>query len=125
MFRSRAHHPRTEDDRLARIYFLPSEPAESRRPEGLPLSALRVGLISLRHTRGQIDSESIQHEGERLLLDLRQALELPDAVGGQVVRFPPPTRPGPITHNATDVGLVHLRNPRSIVLPDHIRVHMA
>ncbi|HEX3660157.1 MAG TPA: hypothetical protein VHU89_01930 [Acidobacteriaceae bacterium] len=39
------------------------------------LAALRVDLLSLRHARGQIDAESIRREGERLLLDLRQALE--------------------------------------------------
>jgi hypothetical protein len=40
------------------------------------LSALRVGLLSLRHARGQIDVESVKHEGDRILADLRQALEL-------------------------------------------------
>lgn len=49
------------------------------------LSALRVGLLSLRYARGQIDAESIRREGERLLSDLRQALELSRAEMNQAL----------------------------------------
>jgi hypothetical protein len=49
------------------------------------LSALRVGLLSLRHARGEIDAESIKREGERLLTDLRQALELNRSEMNQVL----------------------------------------
>jgi hypothetical protein len=52
------------------------------------LSALRIGLLSLRHARGQIDAESIRREGERLLADLRQALELsrPTSAGRKQIK---------------------------------------
>lgn len=39
------------------------------------LSALRIGLLSLRHARGQVDAEAVRQEGERLLSELRHALE--------------------------------------------------
>jgi len=37
--------------------------------------ALRVGLLSLRHARGQVDVESVRREGDRLVGALQQALE--------------------------------------------------
>lgn len=49
------------------------------------LSALRVGLLSLRHARGEIDAESIKREGERLLTTLNQALELNRSEMNQVL----------------------------------------
>src|ERR1022692_3511687 len=39
------------------------------------LGALRIGLLSLRHARGQIDADAVRREGDRLLSDLKQALE--------------------------------------------------
>ena len=50
------------------------------RPEGhdrdeYALGALRVGLLSLRHARGQLDTDAVKREGDRLLGDLKNALE--------------------------------------------------
>ena len=39
------------------------------------LVALRIGLLSLRHARGQIDADAVKREGDRLLSDLKQSLE--------------------------------------------------
>jgi hypothetical protein len=47
---------------------------EGRERNEYALSALRIGLLSLRHARGQIDAEAVKHEGERLLADLKHAL---------------------------------------------------
>jgi hypothetical protein len=47
---------------------------ESEREE-YALCALRIGLLSLRHARGQIDADAVKREGDRLLSDLKQALE--------------------------------------------------
>lgn len=43
--------------------------------EEYALCALRIGLLSLRHARGQIDADAVKREGDRLLSDLKQALE--------------------------------------------------
>jgi len=48
---------------------------EGRERDEYALAALRIGLLSLRHARGQIDAEAVKHEGERLLADLKHALE--------------------------------------------------
>lgn len=39
------------------------------------LCALRIGLLSLRHARGQLDADAVKREGEKLLGDLRNALD--------------------------------------------------
>ena len=39
------------------------------------LGALRIGLLSLKHARGQIDADAVKHEGERLLKELEHTLE--------------------------------------------------
>src|SRR3974390_3454479 len=39
------------------------------------LIALRIGLLSLRHARGQIDADAVKREGDQLLSDLRQTLD--------------------------------------------------
>lgn len=49
--------------------------AEGRERDEYSLVALRIGLLSLKHARGQIDADAVRHEGERLLLDLNHALE--------------------------------------------------
>jgi hypothetical protein len=49
--------------------------SEGRERDEYALTALRIGLLSLKHARGQIDAEAVRHEGERLLLDLNHALE--------------------------------------------------
>lgn len=48
---------------------------EGRERDEYALAALRIGLLSLRHARGQIDAEVVKHEGECLLADLKHALE--------------------------------------------------
>ncbi len=50
------------------------------RHEGLDrddyaLGALRIGLLSLKHARGQIDADAVKREGDHLLQDLNHALE--------------------------------------------------
>lgn len=47
---------------------------EGRQRDEYALTALRIGLLSLKHARGQIDAEAVRREGERLLLDLKHAL---------------------------------------------------
>lgn len=48
---------------------------EGRDRDEYALTALRIGLLSLKHARGQIDADAVRHEAERLLADLRHALE--------------------------------------------------
>jgi len=48
---------------------------EGRERNEYALAALRIGLLSLRHARGQIDAEAVKHEGEQLVADLKHALE--------------------------------------------------
>jgi hypothetical protein len=49
--------------------------SEGRERDEYALVALRIGLLSLKHARGQIDAEAVRHEGERLLLNLKHVLE--------------------------------------------------
>jgi hypothetical protein len=49
--------------------------AEGRDRDEYALTALRIGLLSLKHARGQIDAEAVRREGEKLLFDLKHALE--------------------------------------------------
>ncbi len=46
-----------------------------RDREEYSLSALRIGLLSLKHARGQIDADAVKREGDRLLHDLGQSFE--------------------------------------------------
>jgi predicted XRE-type DNA-binding protein len=39
------------------------------------LSALRIGILSLKHARGQIDADAVKREGDRLLEDLGNSFE--------------------------------------------------
>jgi hypothetical protein len=39
------------------------------------LSALRIGLLSLKHARGQVDADAVKREGDHLLQNLANALE--------------------------------------------------
>src|SRR4029077_7731293 len=48
--------------------------AEGRERNEYALIALRIGLLSLKHARGQIDADLVRHGGEMLLLDLKHAL---------------------------------------------------
>ncbi|HUS45354.1 MAG TPA: hypothetical protein VM219_04895 [Phycisphaerae bacterium] len=50
------------------------------RPEGEPrtafaLSALRIGILTLKQAQGRLDAETIKHESDRLLLELGHALK--------------------------------------------------
>jgi hypothetical protein len=52
----------------------------SARREGLErdhyaLGALRIGLLSLKHTQGQLDADAVRREGNRLLENLNHALD--------------------------------------------------
>src|ERR1051325_7451663 len=38
------------------------------------LCGLRIGLLSLKHARGQIDADAVKREGDRLLQDLGKSL---------------------------------------------------
>lgn len=49
--------------------------SEGRERDEYALTALRIGLLALRHARGQIDADAVKHEGEKLLADLKHALE--------------------------------------------------
>lgn len=49
--------------------------AEGRERDEYALTALRIGLLSLKHARGQIDADAVKREGEKLLRDLQHALE--------------------------------------------------
>lgn len=48
---------------------------DGRERDEYALIGLRIGLLSLKHARGQIDADLVRHEGERLLLDLNRCLE--------------------------------------------------
>src|SRR5439155_3921736 len=48
---------------------------EGRERDEYALSALKIGVLSLRHAIGQIDVEAVRREGDRLLTELDQALE--------------------------------------------------
>jgi hypothetical protein len=60
----------TDSDSISELLLY----GESDREE-YALCALRIGLLSLRHARGQIDADAVKREGDRLLSDLKQALE--------------------------------------------------
>jgi len=49
--------------------------SEGRERDEYALTALRIGLLALRHARGQIDAEAVRREGEKLLGDLQHALQ--------------------------------------------------
>jgi len=48
---------------------------DGREREEYALAALRIGVLSLKHARGQIDADSVRREGEKLLTDLKSALD--------------------------------------------------
>jgi hypothetical protein len=49
--------------------------SEGRERDEYALTALRIGLLALKHARGQIDADAVKREGEKLLVDLKNALE--------------------------------------------------
>jgi hypothetical protein len=48
---------------------------EGRERDEYALTSLRIGILALKHARGQIDADAVRHEGERLLVDLKTALD--------------------------------------------------
>jgi hypothetical protein len=50
--------------------------SEGRERDEYALTALRIGLLALKHARGQIDADAVKREGEKLLVELKNALEL-------------------------------------------------
>ena len=48
--------------------------AEGRERDEYALTALRIGILAMKHARGQIDADAVKHEGERLMGDLKNAL---------------------------------------------------
>lgn len=59
-----------DPDTIAELYAV--EEGEPR--EQLALSALRIGVLALRQAHGQVDTEQIRHESERMLLGLQGQL---------------------------------------------------
>lgn len=49
--------------------------AEGRDRSEYSLCALRIGLLSLRHARGQIDADAVRREGDRLLREMDETME--------------------------------------------------
>lgn len=49
--------------------------SDGREREEYALAALRIGVLSLKHARGQIDADAVRREGEKLLTDLKSALD--------------------------------------------------
>jgi hypothetical protein len=49
--------------------------AEGRERDEYAFAALRIGVLSLKHARGQIDADAVRREGEKLLTDLKRALD--------------------------------------------------
>jgi hypothetical protein len=48
---------------------------EGRDRDEYTLCALRIGLLSLKHARGQVDADAVKREGDRLLQDLGNSFE--------------------------------------------------
>ena len=61
----------SDSDSVAELLLKP----EGRERDEYALIGLRIGLLSLKHARGQIDADLVRHEGEKLLLDLNHALQ--------------------------------------------------
>ena len=49
--------------------------SDGRERDEYALAALRIGVLSLKHARGQIDADAVRSEGEKLLKDLKYALD--------------------------------------------------
>lgn len=48
---------------------------DGRERDEYALAALRIGVLSLKHARGQIDADAVRREGDKLLKDLKNALD--------------------------------------------------
>src|SRR5437868_11515762 len=51
-----------------------SETRDGRDRQELALTALKIGLLSLRAARGTVDGEMVRHEGDRLLSAMGERL---------------------------------------------------
>lgn len=49
--------------------------SEGRNRDEYAIAALRIGLLSMKHARGQVDADAVKRESDRMLSDLRTALE--------------------------------------------------
>ena len=49
--------------------------SDGRERDEYALAALRIGILSLKHARGQIDADAVRREGEKLMQDLKNALD--------------------------------------------------
>ena len=45
--------------------------SDGRERDEYALAALRIGVLSMKHARGQIDADAVRREGEKLLQDLK------------------------------------------------------
>jgi len=61
----------TDTDSIAELLLH----TEGRGRDEYALSALRIGLLSLKHARGQVDVDAVRREGEKLLAELNHSLE--------------------------------------------------
>ncbi|HEY2234858.1 MAG TPA: hypothetical protein VGK01_15410 [Candidatus Angelobacter sp.] len=61
----------SDSDSIAELLIRP----EGRQRNDYALAALRIGLLSLKHARGQVDADLVKHEGDKLLKELGGALE--------------------------------------------------
>src|SRR5437868_536001 len=52
-----------------------SEKALGRERDEFSLAALKVGVLSLKHAKGQVDAETVRQEGDRILSNLGSTLE--------------------------------------------------
>src|SRR3954471_16349538 len=69
-----------------------SESAEGRDRQELALTALKIGILSLRAARGSVDGAAIRHEGDRLLGTLEERLGkhrelMEEALGGTLRNY--------------------------------------
>ena len=60
----------TDAEVIAELWAKP----EGRERDEYALSALRLGVLALRQARGQIDANTLRHEGERMLGNVQVAL---------------------------------------------------
>jgi hypothetical protein len=49
--------------------------SDGRERDEYALAALRIGVLALKHARGQVDADAVRREGEKLLKDLQSALD--------------------------------------------------
>lgn len=48
---------------------------EGRDRDDYALAAVRIGLLSMKHARGQVDADAVKREGDKLLRELSSAIE--------------------------------------------------